>query len=138
MPTITETPTATNDETNQQEYRQFGAGRYSPMMESIYKGAQTVFKLNPKAAEKLARQCGAEYGSYMANIPVNGAVSRKITKLNQVTLTDASGKMKGIICTPALFAIRALQYASEAGQFGFKYSQGWELEGKFGEYLRSL
>ncbi len=117
---------------------EFGAGRYSPLMASVFTDSQAVFKLSETQADKLARMAGAEYGAIMAHVPVVSTVSRKMNKDNQVTLKDASAKVNKVTMTNTLFAIRALAYASEAGQFGFKYGQQWEVGEKFGEWLAKL
>jgi hypothetical protein len=117
---------------------EFGAGRYSAMMASVFKDSQSVLSLSPEKADKLARNCGSEYGAHMKDIIVTASVSRKVTKDGEVTLRDASSKVKGIKLTWPLFAIRALAYANEAGEFGFKYGQKWEVTPKFAEYLNEL
>lgn len=109
MPATLENP-AVSTQNNEVEVS-FGSGRYSPLMESIYKDAQKVFKLTPKQAEKIARQVGSDFGAAMASCQATASISRKLGKDGGVTLKDAA-KVKLNAITNALFVMRALDYAA--------------------------
>src|SRR6267142_1566138 len=95
----------------------FGAGRYSPLMQSVYNQSQVIFKIDQKQAEKLARQVAADFGAAMKNIVAEAKIGKSINKDGQVTLSEAS-KVKGITCTNALFAMQTLSWCSDAGKHG--------------------
>jgi hypothetical protein len=99
----------------------FGAGRYSPLMKSVFEQSQVIFKLTPEQAEKLARQVAADFGAGMKNVQAEAKIGKSINKDGQVTLSDAS-KVKGITCTNALFAMQSLAWCMEAGKHGFQWS----------------
>lgn len=99
----------------------FGAGRYSPLMKSVYEQSQVIFKLTPEKAEKLARQVAADFGAGMKNVQAEAKISKTCNKDGQVTLGDAA-KVKFIQCTNALFAMQSLAWTTEAGKHGFQWS----------------
>lgn len=116
----------------------FGNGRYSPLMLECYRDSQVVFKLDEAQADKLARAIARDFGAAMTNAPVDAKVGKAVNKDGQVTLSEAA-KLKNITITNPLFALRALQYAADAGKFGFSWKlTEWSAGGTFKEYLESL
>ena len=95
----------------------FGAGRMSHLMTESFKDAKRIFKLDDKQAEKLARQIGSDYGAAEQRGIVTGKLG-KANKDNLVTVATSS-KVKGVHLTPALTVLYAIQFANEAGKYGF-------------------
>lgn len=115
----------------------FGEGRYSALMEECFNDSMTVFKLEQPKAEKLARQIASDLGAIMASAPV-GVKLGKPNKDNKITISEAA-KIKGVTMTWTLFALKALQYAGEAGKHGFSFGQTqWKPTEKFAKYLSEL
>lgn len=120
------------------ELGEFGNGRYSALMEECFKDSQTVFKLTPKQADKLARMIASDYGSAMANSPVDVKRIKAANKDGKITLAEAS-KVKGVTLTNALYALTALQYCGEAGKHGFSFAlTGWKPVKALQDYFESL
>ena len=141
MPATQQSPAVTTQENEVTEIN-FGNGRYSPLMQSVFKNSQKVFGLNAKQAEKLARQCGSDFGAAMASCQANATIARKLGKDGGVTLKDAA-KVKLNKITDALFVVRSLDFAAEAGEFGFLYSGNtkvakWEVTEYLTKYFASL
>lgn len=115
----------------------FGKGKYSALMQEVYHDAQIVFNISAQASEKLARQVASDIGASMANQPV----SIKLGKVNdngQLTISEAC-KVKGVIMTNAIYALRAIKYADEAGKNGFSFGgTKWEPVKDLADYLLSL
>ena len=133
----TQTSNATQS-TTQQVKPDFGAGRYSALMESSYNDAMAIFGLESAQAEKLARQIGSDFGAAMRSAIADCKVGKSISKDGKVTLSDAA-KVKGVTATNALVAMRALDFASQSGKFGFSWrATKWETAGTLKEYLESL
>ena len=116
----------------------FGAGRYSEMMNSVFNDAQIVFKLPSDKAEKLARQCGSDFGAAMRNAEVSAKVGKAVSKDGKFTLSEAA-KVKGVTGTNSLHAMRAINYAAECGKYGFNWrATSFEVAGPLKEYLEQL
>ncbi len=99
----------------------FGNGRYSPLMYETFKAAKTVFGFDDEAAEKLARQTGSDFGAAMRDTIATSKIGKALSKDGKVTLSEAA-KCKTTV-TNALVCMRALQFASEAGKYGFSYGK---------------
>lgn len=116
----------------------FGEGRYSPLMAESFKDAKAIFGLSDKAAEKLARQIGSDFGAAMRGTIASTKLGKAITKDGKVTLSEAA-KQKGVTLTNALSALRALDYANGAVKMGFNRNQTkWSVNKELGEYLETL
>jgi hypothetical protein len=136
MQTTLETPAT---ETQSEKSIDFGSGRYSPLMRESFNDAKRLFKLDTKAAEKLARQIGSDFGAAMRQdgIEAKASIGRKVSKNGEVSLKDAS-KVK---CaeTFALLAMRAMAYMNEASQFGLvSGTTKWALGEQLEEYFLGL
>lgn len=116
----------------------FGSGRYSALMEETFRDSQVVFKLTPEKADKLSRQIASDYGSAIANTPVEVKRIKAANKDGKITLAEAA-KIKGVTLTNALFALIALQFAGEAGKHGFLFqSTGWKVNKALLDYFEKL
>lgn len=125
-PNVKNSPTVTPVEADEQLRPDFGNGRYSPLMSEAYDDAMTVFKLSSERAAKLARAIGADLGAFFANQPVEVKLG-KMNKDGKLTIAEAC-KVKGITCTNAISALRALNYAADAGKHGFSHANtGWKV-----------
>ena len=113
--TTTIEQSATNKQATQEV--SFGNGRYSPMMQEAFKDIKRVFKLEDNHAERIARQIGSDYGAAEQRGIVTGKLG-KANKDNLVTVATSS-KVKGVHLTPALTVLYAIQFANEAGKYGF-------------------
>ena len=117
--TTTPTQSATNSNANATKDINFGNGRYSALMTEIFKNVQTVFKIEPAHAEKVARQVGSDFGAATQNAVVSASLG-KVNKDGKLTLAEAS-KVKGVTLTNSLFIMYALQWVANAGGFGISY-----------------
>lgn len=116
----------------------FGAGRYSALMEESFRDAQIIFGLSPDKAEKLARQIGSDFGAVMRTQVVDARIGKAMSKDGKVTLSEAS-KAKGVACTNALSAMRAMSYANDCGKYGFSRGDtDWSVSGTLKEYLENI
>lgn len=112
----------------------FGNGRYSPLMRESFKAAKTIFKFNEAQAEQLARQIGSDFGAAMRDTIASSKISKSLSKDGKVSLSEAA-KCK-TTATDSLMAMRALQFASEAGKFGFSYGKtSWTATEEFQKIL---
>lgn len=128
------TPAEVNTTPNIKVEPKFGTGRYSPLMEEIYKDAQNIFKITPKHAEKLARQIASDIGAYMAKAPVEVTL-RKSGKDGKLTIREAS-KLKGVTMTYALHVMMAINFANDAVAHGFNRNDTkWSLTESLAESL---
>lgn len=135
MPTLETTANQTTQ--IQREAPDFGSGRYSALMLECYNDAKTVFKLDDTKAEKLARQIASDFGAVMASAPVETRLGKQ-NKDGKITLSEAA-KVKGVTITNALFAMKALRFAGDAGVNGFSFGQtAWKPVKSLAEYLNSL
>jgi hypothetical protein len=118
MTTITEKTQAATTTTATQK-PDFGNGRYSALMEEVWHDSQSVFGIDSAKAEKLARQVSTDVGVIMAS----ATVKVKLGKLNddgKLTISEAC-KVKSVTMTDAVFALKALHYAGEAGKNGMSF-----------------
>lgn len=135
MPTLETAPQTHTNKTNKPD---FGNGRYSAFMQEAFEDAKHIFGLTPEQAEKLSRQMASEFGAIMANSPVKPKVG-KPNDDGKVTLGEAVKKVKGVTMTPALSAMRALDYANEAVKNGFsRNSTEWKPVEALATFLVSL
>ena len=115
----------------------FGGGRYSNLMKSIYSSSMTVFRLDWEHAKRVAEHCASEFGAIMKDVQVDVKVG-KSDKGGRITLSEAC-KIKGIVATPELSLMRALQYANEAGLNGIMYQDTkWVPVSRVAELLVKL
>lgn len=137
MSTVTTAPNTAKVVSTETHKPEFGNGRYSSLMKEIWRDAQTIFRITSEAAEKLARQVASDIGAAMANAPVNVKLGR-INDNGQLTISEAC-KMKGVVMTNAIFCLKALQYAGEAGNHGFSFGNTqWKPTEQLQQYLLSL
>lgn len=116
----------------------FGNGRYSPLMIESYKDSQAIFGLTEKAAEKLARQIGSDFGAAMRGTIATAKIGKALSKDGKITLAEAA-KAKGVTATNALMALRAMDYANGAIKFGFNRNETkWQSVKELADYLASL
>lgn len=112
----------------------FGNGRYSPLMTESFKSAKTVFGFDDTQAERLARQIGSDFGAAMRDTIASSKIGKALSKDGKVSLSEAA-KCKTTV-TNALLAMRALQFASEAGKYGFSYGKtDWIANEEFQKVL---
>lgn len=115
----------------------FGAGRFSPQMESLYESACNLFSMTEAQADKFARQAAADAGDVLRNASASFKVG-KANKDGKASITDAS-KMKGVHLTNALNIVRAIQWAEEAGKNGVSYGfTEWKLTPELQKYVDGL
>lgn len=115
----------------------FGQGRYSAEMERIYNATVKLFGIEPKRAERIARQAGSDAGAVFRNAAAEISVS-KSTKDGKVTIGDAS-KVKGVTITNALAIVRAIQWIDEAGKNFVNYGHTkWKLSGSVQEWVDEM
>lgn len=141
MPTATDIQTEQNTNAPAKQGKakrpDFGNGRYSPLMDEVYDDSQTVYKLSPDKAEKLARKIATDLGAIMASQPVEVKLG-KMNKDGKLTISEAS-KLKGFTVTLPIFALKGLHYAAEAGKNGFSFADtDWKPSNQMSEYLNSL
>ena len=116
----------------------FGSGRYSAFTIEVYKDSQTVFGLDEAQAEKLAKAIVTEVGAHFAKSQASFKVG-SLNKDGKVTLAETVSKLKGITASNNITALRALQYANEAGKNGFsRKATSWEPVETLKTYLLSL
>lgn len=107
----------------------FGAGRYSPLMNEVYEDCKRIFKLSEKAADKVARRCGRDFGDVMASHTQIGLSQTKFGKLNKdgkLTIGEAAAKVKNVTQTNGVLVLRMLNYINEAKGYGLDHvNTGW-------------
>lgn len=107
--------------TNTQIVGQFGQGMFSPLMLEVYGDVQRIFKLSQKAADKVARRCGRDYGDVLANHTQIGIAQTKFGKLNKdgkLTIGMVAPKVKNCTQTNGVLVIRMLAYINESKGYG--------------------
>lgn len=115
----------------------FGQGRYSGEMERIYNASQKLFGVEPRRAERIARQAGSDAGAVFRSSAAEITVS-KSTKDGKVTIGDAS-KVKGVTVTNALAVVRAIQWIDEAGKNFVNYGHTkWKLSVSVQEWIEEM
>lgn len=130
------TPTTTEQE--EALLAKFGSGRYSAFTIEVFKDSQVVFELSEEKAETLAKCIVTEVGAFFAKAPAHIKVG-KLNKDGKVTLAETVAKLKGVTCTNAILALRALQYANEAIKNGFsRRDTKWEPVPVLKQYLSQL
>lgn len=127
----------TNDNTRV-ETISFGNGRYSPEMFRIFGELQSVFGVEPKKAEKIARQVGSDFGELMKNQSASIKVG-SMNKDGKATIGESVEKLKGVTLTNPLSLVRALQWVNDAGKNGVSYGfTKWELIPVLKTYVAEL
>lgn len=139
MNTTIDSAAGNTTETQKQVKPDFGNGRYSALAEECWKGAKAIFGLDSHSSEKLARMIATDFGAAMANQTVKVGKMSKVSKDGKVTLKEAV-VAKGVTSTLPLSALKALQFATEAGKNGFlplktKWAVTQQLEEFFVEKL---
>lgn len=123
------------------EIGEFGNGRYSPLAGECYKDIKSVFGLDDKPADKLARMIASDFGSAVSQgkVTMKSAKVGKISDDGKVTLTEAANKVKNITMTDALYCLKALKYAKEAGDNGFVWGKTkWQVNDHIAKFLGQL
>lgn len=116
----------------------FGKGRYSYLMESVFEDAQAILKMSPKGAEKLARAIATEVGSLMKDANAVVKVGKSLSKDGKVSVSEAC-KLKGVTLTRNMAILRALDYISSAGKFSIMWSTtSWRFTTSITEYLAEM
>lgn len=115
----------------------FGTGRYSALKEECFKDALVIFHLTEDQATKLAENIANEVGAIMKNTPVVVKAS-KADKDQRLTLSEAA-KIKYVVMTPAITALRAMQWSNDAMKNGFNRKETqWKPIHSLQEYLDQL
>lgn len=115
----------------------FGQGKYSAMMDSIWTQSQKVYGLSPVVAEMFARALATEIGAAMANETAKLKLG-KVSSGGKVSITETS-QLKGIICTNTILAYKGLLWTAEAGKNGISYGNtSWEVIPQIQEYFDKL
>ncbi len=116
----------------------FGQGRYSVIQMSVFDDGQTILKLSPKAAERLARSIATELGGYFAANGVFAKVGIKQSKTGPINLSEVV-KLKGIAQTDNLKVLIALNYIADAGKFNVLWAKTqWVFTSSLMEYFASI
>jgi hypothetical protein len=115
----------------------FGQGRYSAEMLRIYVELQEKFDIEPRKAEKIARQAGSDAGAAFRNATATISIG-KSSKDGKVTIADAS-KAKGITLTNPLACVRALQWIGDAGNNFVSYGfTKWKLSPELAKWVEEM
>jgi len=118
----------------------FGNGRYSALASEVFDSAQAVFKVTPEVADKLARRVSSDFGAlFSGSIGMNKVAVGKVNKDGKVTVKEAAASVKGVSLSFPLYALKALNWAAEAGKNGFVYGNTkWAVEPKLQEWMQTL
>lgn len=112
----------------------FGKGKYSMLMETVWEDTQVLFHISSKAAELLAKSIATELGLLLSNARAEIKVGRTI-KEGRVTLSEAA-KLKGVPMTNNIAILRTLQYINESGMYHIVWAKTeWKLVSSLVEYL---
>ncbi len=114
----------------------FGKGRYMNFQKELYSDAKRMFAVDNLKAEKLAKQIASEVGAYMAKAEVQVKLGKINVKSSTLTISEAA-KIKGIVLTNAIFALKAIQYANDAGRNGIG-DVDWTFCEEVADYIKSL
>lgn len=137
MDTTTQANTTVVSEQQSTVKPNFGNGRYSGLMEEVWHDAQTVFGLSSEQAAKLAQGIARDVGAAMAGASYSVKLS-KIDKDGRLTISEAA-KLKNVTITNNIMALKALQYAGEAGRNGFSFANTrWQVVKGLAEYFNTL
>lgn len=92
----------------------FGDGRYSPVMNELYKDSIRLLQLTQKQAERLARAYGAELGKLQMQNKISFG---RVTKNQQVTIREIAS-IKGVTMTHTLNLAKACVVLQDSLNFG--------------------
>lgn len=116
----------------------FGNGRYSAVMEELYKDLQRIFVIPADKAEKVVRQFGSDFGAAMAAQPVSVKYGKKLSDDGKLTLAE-SCRAKGITATNSIMIARACDWVNTCKQFGVSYTDTqWKLSGLLDKWVNEL
>jgi hypothetical protein len=116
----------------------FGNGRYSAVMEELYKDIQRIFNISAEQAEKVARQFGSDFGAAMASQPVSVKYGKKLSDDGKLTLAE-SCRAKGITATNSIMVARACDWVNTCKNFGVSYTDTqWKLSGLLDKWVNEL
>lgn len=120
MPEVTDMPATQNKPVA----KIFGDGRYSKLMENVCEQIQIVFngRVSEEEAITIAKQVGCDFGAALSGAHVDAKIGRSINKDGKVNLSEAC-KVKGIHLTNALSVMHALNFAADAGKYGFSWKK---------------
>jgi len=119
MPEVKDMPATTNKV--EIVTKPFGDGRYSRLMENCYDQILVVFpQFNPEQAIKVAKQIGSDFGAAIKHAQVDAKIGKSINSDGKVGLSEAA-KVKGVQLTDALYVMHALNFAGDAGKYGFSW-----------------
>jgi hypothetical protein len=116
----------------------FGQGRYSVIKMNVYDDGQSILKLSPKAAERLAESIATELGGYFSADGVFAKIGIKQSKTGPINLSEVV-KLKGLAQTNNLKVLIALDYIAKAGQHNILWSKThWTFTTALVEYFASI
>ena len=134
MTTILNEPAVEQKQTTKPD---FGKGRYSAEMERIYDALIERFEVEPKKAEKIAKQAGSDAGAVFRNAIAEIRIS-KTSKDGKATIADAS-KVKGVTMTNPLAIVRAIQWLDDAGKNFVSYGKTkWQFSSELTKWVAEL
>lgn len=118
--------------------KSFGSGRYSKHMESTFNDLKQVFGLSDKVAKRIADDFGSELGAHMKRAEVDVSLGKINAKNNTISIKEAS-KLKGIVVTNTILAVRACTWVAEAFQNGIDFQETqWKPKQVLQEYFDTL
>ncbi len=116
----------------------FGGGRYSKFMESVYKDLTKACKLSPFKAEKIARMAAKDAGEASKN----NVIGYKVGKPNpdgKVSVREVADAVKNCAGTNALNIVHALQWAGDAGKHNVSFQlTKWTFTPSLQEWVDNL
>lgn len=116
----------------------FGAGKYSGLMDEIWKDAQNLLKISPEKAEKLARNVASDLGAWMQSGNAKITLG-SVNKSGQFRSVKEASSVKNVPATKALMIMKAISFADEAFKNGVnRNTTGWELIDTLKEYVDEL
>ncbi len=120
--------------THTQAVGNFGEGRYSAHMKTMYGDAKVYFQCSPEQADRLARSIGAELGRIQFDGDAKVAYG-KITGKGEITVR---GSQQGKLKTTASIALRIgkiIMLLNEAQSCGMDYHSAITLSEEFHNWL---
>lgn len=112
----------------------FGSGRYSKVMFSLYSDAKNYLGIDSKKAERLARSFGAELGR-LSQAEVKEIKFGKLGKNGDISLKEVCESIK-LTVTPAISIAKVINVVDSARSQGLKYAgTRIELDDRLTEWL---